>query len=269
MAKYCKKCGKQLNDYQRFCPNCGARVSNDNMSSTEKNNTLKVIIGILIAIIIVGAGAGFYYYHNTQKELADIKSSTQNANIVKQNTETVAAKKEPVQEKEVVEDDLTKANEILRSKGFMGNISAVSKIDDNGFVGYINDEGVAFVVYDKRDDVVATVDFNKNVLDLRNNKTGNIYNSLILTVRIKDDKAMKDSNMGYWEDGKHNFSVFTLYDVNENNEIVPGKLTSGEGKKPSHYQGYLQEQQNVNIINMVLTYSDSLREDMQARHIKY
>lgn len=52
----------------------------------------------------------------------------------------------------------TKANEILRSKGFMGNISAVSKIDDNGFVGYINDEGVAFVVYDKRDDVVSTVD---------------------------------------------------------------------------------------------------------------
>ena len=284
MAKFCGKCGTKIKDDDAFCPKCGAKVDGDisadsttpntnninksAQNNSTQNNTLKIIIGVLIAVIVIGAGAGFYYYKHTQDSIAQTESSSSASSAEQESSQAASSDaKQDSASQQPVKDDLAQANEILHSKGIKYSLSAVSRIDDNGFLGYVNDEGLAYVVYDKQDDVVATIDLKKELLDLRNNKTGNIYRPVILTVRINGDKASKDTKLGYWDNDRHVFSVYALYDVDANNNIVPGMLTSAWGKNPSHYQTYLQEQQNVNIINIALTHADSLAKDINARGV--
>ena len=131
-------------------------------------------------------------------------------------------------------------------------------------MGLLTGKGLAFIVYDKKDDVVAMMEFKKELLDLRNNP---LRTHIILTLHIKGDQASKDSNMGYWSGDTHSFSVFSVYEFDSNGNVVPGMLTSAQGKNPSHYQGYLQEQQNVNIINIALTHADSLAKDINDRGV--
>lgn len=284
MAKFCGKCGTKMEDDEVFCPKCGARVDGDESTNTTtpnanninksaqnnstQNNTLKIIIGVLIALIVIGAGAGFYYYKHTQDNVAQTESSSSASSAAQESSQAASSDaKQDSASQQPVKDNLAQANEIVKSKGLPYTVGAVSKMDDNGFLGLLTGKGLALVVYDKKDDVVAMLDFKKELLDLKNNKTGNTYNRIIFNVQIKGDNASKDSKLGYWNGDTHNFSVFSLYDIDSNGNVVPGMLTSAWGKNPSHYQTYLQEQQNVNIINIALTHADSLAKDINARGV--
>lgn len=281
MAKFCGKCGTKMEDDEVFCPKCGTRVdgnettnsiipnANNINKSTQtnstQNNTLKIIIGVLVAVIVIGAGVGFYYYKHTQENVAQTESSSSASSSAQESSQTTSS--DAKQDSQPVKDDLAQANEIVKSKGLPYTVGAVSKMDDDGFLGLLTGKGLALVVYDKKDDVVAMLDFKKELLDLKNNKTGNRYNPIIFNLQIKGDNASKDSKLGYWNGDTHNFSVFSLYDIDSNGNVVPGMLTSAWGKNPSHYQTYLQEQQNVNIINIALTHADSLAKDINARGV--
>ncbi len=278
MSRFCDKCGTKVDNEEKFCPKCGNKLNDEQIVNVQpikqngksKNTLLKVIIGILLVIIIFFvASLGVYFYKN---RLNSDEAAPQNATSSSQqaSSDTSSANDTQNAKDNKSTDILKQANQILQDKNFKTTISAVSKLDDDGFLGCIEEKGAfTFVVYDKKDDVVATIDYDKNLLNLKNNKSGKMYNPLILNVRIVDDKAQRDNELGYWENNTHIFSIYSVYDVNDNGEIVPGMLTSASGKNPSHYQAYLNEQQNVNIINTALTHVDSLREDMNSRNIKY
>lgn len=44
MSKFCTYCGTQLNDDDKYCPNCGAEVKNENNNSNEKINVTPEMI---------------------------------------------------------------------------------------------------------------------------------------------------------------------------------------------------------------------------------
>lgn len=279
MARFCEKCGRRLKDHETVCPRCSKAKSRTDFNNEDNggnvqhnassNNTiLKIIIGVLIAVIVIGAGAGFYYYKHTQDNIAQTESSSSTSSAAQESSQAASSDaKQDSASQQPVKDDLAQADEIVKSKGLPYTVGAVSKMDDNGFLGLLTGKGLALVVYDKKDDVVAMLDFKKELLDLKNNKTGNRYNPIIFNVQIKGDNASKDSKLGYWNGDTHNFSVFSLYDIDSNGNVVPGMLTSAWGQNPSHYQTYLQEKQNVNIINIALTHADSLAKDINARGV--
>ncbi len=265
VEKRCPKCNSLVKDNAAFCANCGAKLDEKIQAAsaeptivTNKQNMKKFIIGILVAAIVVGAGAGIYYYEHVQNSVAQTETTS--------NTESSASEQNAAAQ-EPVKDDLAQANEILKSKGYSYTVGAVSPVNDAGFLGLITDKGRAFIVYDKKDDVVALLSYQRELLNLRSNKSGNMYKPVVLMLHIKNDRANNDRKLGYWHDGIHTFPVYSLYDVDADGNIVPGKLYSGEGRKPSHYHDYLHEQQNVNIVNLALTSADSLKQDMDSRNI--
>ncbi len=131
-------------------------------------------------------------------------------------------------------------------------------------------KGVIFVIYDKKDDILASVEYDKKILNPKANKYEKLddYMPLIFKMYIKNDnKNGGDKDLGTWIDETHIIPIYALYDVDSNNNIVPGMLHSAQGSKPSHYQDVLKEQKNVNLANIVLTHAESLNEDINKRGV--
>lgn len=165
---------------------------------------------------------------------------------------------------------LTKANEVLQSKNSIYKLSAVSKFDEEGFFGLDTSKGVTFVIYDKKDDMIARVNYDRILLKPRDNKYKTIDKHMPLIFKMyieNDNKTGEDSKLGAWNGNVHMVPIYALFEVDANNDIVPGMLYSAQGENPSHYQGVLKEQKNVNLANIVLTHADSLNEDIIKRNI--
>lgn len=165
---------------------------------------------------------------------------------------------------------LTKANEVLQSKNSIYKLSAVSKFDEEGFFGLDTSKGVTFVIYDKKDDMIARVNYDRILLKPRDNKYKTIDKHMPLIFKMyieNDNKTGEDSKLGVWNGNVHMVPIYALFEVDANNDIVPGMLYSAQGENPSHYQGVLKEQKNVNLANIVLTHADSLNEDIIKRNI--
>ena len=54
----------------------------------------------------------------------------------------------------------------------------------------------------------------------------------------------------------------------EKGEIIPGMLSSGKGIRPSHYQGFLYESENVDLVNMFLKALPVFYEPVMGEPIK-
>lgn len=52
----CPNCGDEIQDYQNFCTNCGAKLV-----KSSKKNKMVVFIILLVFLIIVSAGAVLFY----------------------------------------------------------------------------------------------------------------------------------------------------------------------------------------------------------------
>lgn len=55
-----------------------------------------------------------------------------------------------------------------------------------------------------------------------------------------------------WEGDTHKIPIYALFDVDDSGKVVPGRLTTGYGLTPSHYQTPLFEAKNVDMANIVL-----------------
>lgn len=75
---YCPNCGKEINDYQKFCTNCGYSLSTDNTRQANKTKTLKnlrLIFSVLFLVLFIGSGL-FYLFGEKVSKPANYDLST-------------------------------------------------------------------------------------------------------------------------------------------------------------------------------------------------
>ena len=236
----------------------------------KKCSVLLILMCISLCFITSGCGWNTSFLGKAVAEIEHMVSDEATDDTVKKSDE----EKEQSTNKQaspVKKDVLAQANEVLQNKNAIYKLSAVSKFDEDGFFGLDISKGITFVIYDKKDDMIARVDYDKALLRPRDNKyetTDKEYMPLIFKMHIENDnKNGEDKILGVWNGKVHEVPIYALFEVDANNNIVPGMLYSAQGKNPSHYHGVLKEQKNVNLANIVLTHADSLNEDIIKRGI--
>lgn len=88
MAKFCEKCGRELEEGSVFCANCGAQVNgnsnpntpNNNVNTTSKGKS-KVAAGIL-GILLGSLGIHNFYLGYTGKAVAQLLISVLSCGIL-------------------------------------------------------------------------------------------------------------------------------------------------------------------------------------------
>lgn len=272
MSKFCFKCGTPVNDGEKFCPKCGTNLgvststqiqSNTNSTNINNNNSnnnkMKIIIAIaIVVVIVVGSGLGYFLY---QKHEKDTQVNTNTNTLV----ETAKATDDTYQQQKQDDENLKKANDILKNKNTNYKVSAVSTIDDNGFFGLMTGKGLRFIIYDKKDDMIATIPFDKELLNPK--KYTNTDRALYFDMSVEYDNVnSKDKKAGYWSGSTHTIPI-EIYSEEKDGVLSPLGIMTYYGNKKGKYDEYLYEMQNVNLANLVILHGDSLRVDITNRNI--
>jgi len=272
MSKFCFKCGTPVNDGEKFCPKCGTNLgistspqiqpntnSNNINNNNSGNNKMKIIIAIaIVVVIIVGSGLGYFLY---QKHEKDTQINTNTNTLV----ETAKATDDTYQQQKQDEENLKKANDILKNKNNNYKVSAVSTIDDNGFFGLMTGKGLRFIIYDKKDDMIATIPFDKELLNPK--KYANTDRALYFNMNVEYDNVnSKDKKAGYWSGSTHTIPI-EIYSEEKDGVLSPLGIMTYYGNNKVKYDEYLYEMQNVNLANLVILHGDSLRVDITNRNI--
>ncbi|MCX4130357.1 zinc ribbon domain-containing protein [Megamonas funiformis] len=276
MSKFCFKCGTPVNDGEKFCPKCGTNLgvstspqiqpnvnkninSNNINNNNSNNNKMKIIIAIaIVVVIIVGSGLGYFLY---QKHEKNTQVNTNTNTLV----ETAKATDDTYQQQKQDEENLKKANDILKNKNTNYKVSAVSTIDDNGFFGLMTGKGLRFIIYDKKDDMIATIPFDKELLNPK--KYANTDRALYFNMSVEYDNVnSKDKKAGYWSGSTHTIPI-EIYSEEKDGVLSPLGIMTYHGNNKGKYDEYLYEMQNVNLANLVILHGDSLRVDITNRNI--
>lgn len=268
MSKFCFKCGAPVNDGEKFCPKCGTNLGvstspqiqpNVNKNINSNNNKMKIIIAIaIVVVIVVGSGLGYFLY---QKHEKDTQVNTNTNTLV----ETAKATDDTYQQQKQDEENLKKANDILKNKNTNYKVSAVSTIDDNGFFGLMTGKGLRFIIYDKKDDMIATISFDKELLNPK--KYANTDRALYFDMSVEYDNVnSKDKKAGYWSGSTHTIPI-EIYSEEKDGVLSPLGIMTYYGNNKGKYDEYLYEMQNVNLANLVILHGDSLRVDITNRNI--
>ena len=91
---YCKKCGNELTEIDKFCPKCGNAVDDETTNYSEMENQQNIeqkksptilIIGIVILVVIIVLVGIFIYKKQSNNNISSNNQSTQE-NISNSNT---------------------------------------------------------------------------------------------------------------------------------------------------------------------------------------
>ena len=249
----CKNCGEPLRPGAMFCAKCGASVtdeepknSNINIPTETKIETnvddnnkkkkggflftiLKIVIGIIVFLFLVGLFFGKSDNKETKKEAVST----------------------PVKKEQAV--TLNSAKSALDSFGIKGEIiSSTYNKNSDGFLANVDNKVYAV---DLKNNQIATIENysvmvrHVNKIRGRDNSSGNLIPQFL----IYNDKHGKDDQMGEWRGNNHFLPIYILVECDAAGNIKSrGKMSSGLGAAPSHYQGYLEEQKNIDIANIFL-----------------
>lgn len=148
--------------------------------------------------------------------------------------------------------ELAKAD--AKAVGFDGEVFATTY--QEGKDGYLIAESETpdrIVIIDKKNQRMAftTADTLPKIQRQTNGKRKT--HILIATYTIPKDSRDQDEKAGEWEGDTHKLPIYALFDFDDNGKVVPGKLTTGSGLAPSHYQTPLFEAKNVDMANILLT----------------
>lgn len=243
--KYCKKCGTQMKDESNFCPSCGFGQSDTAAKTIAKSDKKILYIGIA-AVVIIAIMLGGYFYHNkmqtannaaapaAQEQGAEIDDSKPKADKI----EASDSKAKDVSEYEAIQKE-------LNASGVNGKVLAVAPGDNKtGYLALVRDgSNSGIVIQDKKNNRTALVSNIRNMGD----------DVVIFDMMVLNDVKDNDVKSGVWEGSNHIIPVYAQYKIDAANNVTPGMLTTGGGRKPSHYQEYFYEQRNVDTINLFLT----------------
>ncbi len=280
MAKFCGQCGNAMDVDEKFCSQCGMEVgdtvNSKNLLSTNfdiensikktsniEGGSKKMIIKIMAVLVIIIGMAGFYFYQKAQK--GDM--STQIAVPPATAEHSTDGKSGQEQKNDGVDNGnplIKQTQKILADKKVIGNVVGTSLgHNDKGTLVLIKSENqFKFIIIDNVDKMVAEVPFSVEAYNLARSTEKKI----IFDMTVYNDTRGEDHKNGVWKGDNHLISVYALYEVEENN-VIPGMLTTGVGAKPSHYQEYFYEQKNVNLINLFLTEMKALNLNCVANNV--
>ena len=267
MKKYCNNCGKELMDNAKFCPGCGAPVTN--AAVNVKNNTvtkdhsksrnIKIII-VVVVLLIITAGAGLFIWH--QKTMEESKADTSiSTGLAKQ----LSSEKESADKKPQKESTIDKTQKILSEKLGVDKDVVASTLghSEDGFLALVRDNGsYNFIIDDKKNDRIAEVPFSLKTYNFAQQKYDNsdMREPAVFKMSVYQDEQDKDVKLGQWFGKKHIIPIHALFNLDQYGNVLPGMLNSGWGPNPIHYHSYLQEQKNVDMVNIFLTEMKTLHK---------
>ena len=168
-------------------------------------------------------------------------------------------KRQEEPQKGAAADPREKAKQELESLGYSvsGQIKETSY--GNSSIGFLAREtGTGkLVVCDRKNHRVVVVEPITDFSILTNKQAG--HEVFETRFYVANDARDNDRNAGYWDGTMHVFNVYGLFDRDGAGNVVPGKLYTASGRKPSHYHSVLHEQKNVDLMNLVMTEAKSLR----------
>lgn len=275
----CQKCGCTVPEGSAFCPFCGtslvstsasetmsAPVQNPRISQKKKSKKdWKKYIGVLMAISVVGWG--YFHFIDKPNKNSPVPAAQTDVQSSKDPLAQFGANKKTENMEQTVDDKVKEAEVELDQHGLLGSVIATSYgHSDAGFLALVKTKDgsqTELLAWDRNHERVSMVrsfhpgDINKFVI-----KGGNGGpNSIILYIAIPNDTHDQDASAGDWQENVHIIPVYASYKLLGSGNIEPGRLTTGKGLQPSHFQQYLYEQKNVDMVNLILTEMPSLRRD--------
>lgn len=125
------------------------------------------------------------------------------------------------------------------------------------------------------------------IVDLQNNRIAFIDNPQVLynfRALVKDHKKGRvivwfkvpfddhdqDKSAGYWRKNEsyelHVLPIYMLWEF-DGDKVVDAGLYTGNGENPSHFQGYLQEQKNVDLAHLFMSETIPFLQDVEDRGV--
>ena len=123
----------------------------------------------------------------------------------------------------------------------------------DGFMANVDNK---IYIVDLKNDQVASVENYSFIANEINKYRGGAseHNVLIPQFLIYNDKQHgKDDQLGEWRGKDHFLPVYIIIQGDAAGNIkANGNMSSGKGAAPSHYQGYLEEQKDIDLGNLFL-----------------
>lgn len=269
MNKFCGKCGAPLSEEEKFCHKCGNPVDATEIISTnagsmpndnrlpEKKSKSKILVGVFIALfIVIAAGGVAFYIHQTNNQVTATEQDSQNSN-----------EKQSVEDKSSQSDDSNKAiQQELDKRGISGEIITTTYgHNPNGCLILLGGKGQRLVVWDQKNARIAYVEAKSDLYNFIDKKG---KPPVIFNLTVLQDTHDKDEQAGSWRGTDHFIPIYALYDLDKNGNVVPGGIYTGSGSNPAKYHSYLYEMKNVDMVNLVLTEMQTLRNNAMEKGIK-
>ena len=130
-------------------------------------------------------------------------------------------------------------------------ISSTFGSTPEGFMANVDNR--IYLVDLKNNQIASVENFAYVVNDMRTQQNSGSSGRIIPQFLIYDDKHGKDDDKGEWRNNNHFLPVYIVIKFDGAGNVRPdGNMSSGKGAAPSHYQGYLQEQKNIDLGNLFL-----------------
>ena len=160
------------------------------------------------------------------------------------------------------------AQKELSGLGISANVTLTTYgHSSDGFLAVDSSKGRRILLVDRKNSRVTEVGPRMSFAEFGAQRGVSSPRPWIVNFTITNDTRDGDADFGVWSGQNHMIPIYMLYTFNGDGTVKPGMLTSGAGANPSHYQGYLKEQKNVDLANLLLTEALTLLDKANAAGI--
>jgi len=286
MGKFCQYCDSPLKENSRFCASCGKPVlteetiaqkkavsteahdakADSKIDTVQQNKHWPVLVGALVVLVILFGGAYYSGLLPFGKKVSQAVPAISPDVVTTQSENNANAR---AAEQVNVGQNIDSLQMILKKYGLKDTVEATSLGNSNkGSLSIIgSSRGRRMLLVDTVNQQVAIVDLTDRSYNFLK-QTGTTSLSTIFTMTILHGIHDRDQNAGIWDGDNHILPVFADYAFDGQGNVMPGRLTTGRGRSPSHYQEYLYEQRNVALANLFLTEMPALHANVKKNHLK-
>lgn len=154
-------------------------------------------------------------------------------------------------------------------------LSTAKTKDDNCLIYYKCKFGEYVYIIDKKNNQRAQLYGAGNpdylsIFDIYNDQYNTQVQRVIWSMDIYNDKHDKDEKLGIWNSNNttHYIPLYTNYQFDKNGKMQVGRTSSGSGMNPSHYQGPVEEQYHLDLVNIVFDQMDDFRSLAREQGLK-